>query len=78
MAFGKVSSSSSSLESSSSSLDTYLGGEDFDFTFFLLSFATRQVYFPLLRLGKIDLLEEEEGPLIVFLVALFLLIHMDN
>jgi hypothetical protein len=62
MSFSKLSLSSSSLESSSSSLETYLGGEDLNFTF-LLSFAIRQVYFPLLRFGKSDLLEEEE-PLI--------------
>jgi hypothetical protein len=64
MAFSKVPSSSSSLESSSSSLETYLGGEDIDFTFFLLSFGMRQVHFPLLRFGKSDLLEEEDEPLI--------------
>jgi hypothetical protein len=66
MLFSKASSSSSSssLESSSSSLETYLGEEVFDFTFLLLSFAMRQVCFPLLRLEKRDLLEEEEEPLI--------------
>jgi hypothetical protein len=63
MSFSKVYSSFSSLESSSSSLETYLGGGDLDFTFFLFSFAMRQVYFPLLRFGKSGLLEEEE-PLI--------------
>jgi hypothetical protein len=38
MSFSKVYSSFSSLESSSSSLETYLGGGDLDFTFFLFSF----------------------------------------
>jgi hypothetical protein len=66
MTFRKTSSSSSSpsLEPRSSSLETYLGGEVLNFTFFLLYFAKRQVCFPLLRLGKRGLLEEEEDPLI--------------
>jgi hypothetical protein len=69
MSFSKASSSqSSSHESISSSLDTYLGGEDLGFTFLLLSFAMRQVCFPLLRLGKRDLLEEEDEPLIATVV----------
>jgi hypothetical protein len=73
MAFSKVSSFSSSLESCSSSLETYLGGEDLDFTFFLLSFATRQVCFSLLKFGKSDLLEEEVELLIAMVATSSLL-----
>jgi hypothetical protein len=64
MSSRKASSSSgcSSLESSSSSPETYLGGEVLGFTFLLHSFPMRQVFFPLLRLGKKDLLDEVENP----------------
>jgi hypothetical protein len=63
MSFSNTSSSSPLLESSSSSLETYFGGEVFYFTFILLSFAMRQVCFPFFRLGKRDLFEEEEESL---------------
>jgi hypothetical protein len=64
MSFSNASSSSSSLQSILSSLETYLGGGVLGFTFLLLSFSIRQVCSPLLRLEKRDLLEEEEKPLI--------------
>jgi hypothetical protein len=70
MSFSKTSSSLSSLslESSSSSLETYLGGEVLGFTYLLLFSAMRQVCFPLLRMGKRDLLEVEDKPLITTVV----------
>jgi hypothetical protein len=61
VAFSKVSSSSSS------SLETYLGGEHLDFL--LLILVLRQVCFPLLRLGNRDLLEEEEESLIAMMTT---------
>jgi hypothetical protein len=66
---GSSSSSSSSLESISSSLETYLVGVVLGFTFLLLSFVMRQVCFLLLRLGKRDLLKEEDEPLIVMVAT---------
>jgi hypothetical protein len=63
------SSSSSSLESISSSLETYLVGVVLGFTFLLLSFVMRQVCFLLLRLGKRDLLKEEDEPLIAMVAT---------